>query len=135
MTGVQTCALPIYRDELLERVHVRPGVHRERRAENHPHRPDGAQEQSAHRMDDPHGGADAFRPAHGGPFSDLSKTIYSRHNLAAAADKDRDPLPRIVIIIDELADLMTEAPSQVEESICRLAQKARAAGMHLIVAT
>ncbi len=57
------------------------------------------------------------------------------YNRAAAADKDRDPLPRIVIIIDELADLMTEAPSQVEESICRLAQKARAAGMHLIVAT
>ncbi len=44
-------------------------------------------------------------------------------------------LPQIVIIIDELADLMMEAPSQVEESICRLAQKARAAGMHLLVAT
>lgn len=43
--------------------------------------------------------------------------------------------PEIVIIIDELADLMMAAPSQVEESICRLAQKARAAGMHLIVAT
>lgn len=44
-------------------------------------------------------------------------------------------MPQIVIIIDELADLMMEAPSQVEESICRLAQKARAAGMHLLVAT
>ena len=44
-------------------------------------------------------------------------------------------LPQIVIIIDELADLMMAAPSQVEESICRLAQMARAAGMHLIVAT
>ncbi|MEG0829077.1 MAG: DNA translocase FtsK [Anaerovoracaceae bacterium] len=43
--------------------------------------------------------------------------------------------PQVVIIIDELADLMMAAPSQVEESICRLAQKARAAGMHLIVAT
>lgn len=44
-------------------------------------------------------------------------------------------LPQIIIIIDELADLMIAAPSQVEESICRLAQMARAAGMHLIVAT
>ena len=44
-------------------------------------------------------------------------------------------MPQVVIIIDELADLMMAAPSQVEESICRLAQKARAAGMHLIVAT
>lgn len=46
-----------------------------------------------------------------------------------------DVLPQIVIIIDELADLMMAAPSQVEEAICRLAQMARAAGMHLVVAT
>ena len=45
------------------------------------------------------------------------------------------PMPQIVIIIDELADLMMVSSSQVEESICRLAQKARAAGMHIIVAT
>jgi S-DNA-T family DNA segregation ATPase FtsK/SpoIIIE len=44
-------------------------------------------------------------------------------------------LPQIVIIIDELADLMMACKGEVEESICRLAQKARAAGIHLIVAT
>ncbi len=49
--------------------------------------------------------------------------------------EEEQVMPQIVIIIDELADLMMAAPSQVEESICRLAQMARAAGMHLIVAT
>lgn len=52
-----------------------------------------------------------------------------------AATSDSDPLAQIVIIIDELADLMMAAPSDVEESICRLAQMARAAGLHLIIAT
>ena len=46
-----------------------------------------------------------------------------------------DKLPQIVIIIDELSDLMMVAPKEIEDSICRLAQMARAAGMHLIIAT
>ena len=44
-------------------------------------------------------------------------------------------MPQIVIIIDELSDLMMAAPNEVEDAICRLAQMARAAGMHLVVAT
>lgn len=58
-----------------------------------------------------------------------------RHKKKVRDDEVMEPMPQVVILIDELADLMMAAPSQVEESICRLAQKARAAGMHLIVAT
>ena len=48
---------------------------------------------------------------------------------------EREPLPRIVIIVDELADLMMTSKNEVENAICRLAQLARAAGIHLIIAT
>lgn len=57
------------------------------------------------------------------------------YNRLAATRDDLQPMPQIVIIIDELADLMMAAPNEVEDSICRLAQMARAAGMHLVIAT
>jgi S-DNA-T family DNA segregation ATPase FtsK/SpoIIIE len=54
---------------------------------------------------------------------------------AAAGDRGEPTLPYLVVIIDELADLMMTAPEQVEQQICRLAQKARATGIHLVLAT
>lgn len=57
------------------------------------------------------------------------------YNEAIKMYEEREALPHIVIIIDELADLMMMARDDVESSICRLAQKARAAGMHLIIGT
>lgn len=59
----------------------------------------------------------------------------AQYNAAIADDPLKEKLPQVVIIIDELADLMMSAPDDVETSICRLAQKARAAGMHLIIGT
>lgn len=57
------------------------------------------------------------------------------YNELAEKDEEMEKLPRIVILIDEFADLMMAAPSEVEDSVCRLAQMARAAGMHLVIAT
>ena len=57
------------------------------------------------------------------------------YNKAIANDPNKEKLPQIVIVIDELADLMMTASNEVETSICRIAQKARAAGMHLIIGT
>ncbi len=57
------------------------------------------------------------------------------YNKLTKDDPDYEFMNRIVIIIDELADFMMTAPDEVEDSICRIAQKARAAGMHLIIGT
>ena len=57
------------------------------------------------------------------------------YNSALEEEGEGQKLPQIVIIIDELSDLMMVSPKDVEDSICRLAQMARAAGMHLVIAT
>ncbi len=57
------------------------------------------------------------------------------YNKLAASDPNISPMPQVVIIIDELADLMMVAAKEVENAIVRIAQKARAAGMHLVIAT
>ena len=57
------------------------------------------------------------------------------YNKLAKNDPEMLPMTQYVIIIDELADLMMVSPGEVEDSICRLAQMARAAGMHLVIAT
>ncbi len=64
-----------------------------------------------------------------------ARDIDGYNRILKMDDPDAIPLPRLVIIIDELADLMMSAPTEIETSIVRLAQKARAAGIHLIVGT
>ena len=68
-------------------------------------------------------------------FAEKGVRDLKGYNSAVEKDGEVGKLPQIVIIIDELADLMMVAAKEVEESICRLAQKARAAGMHLVIAT
>lgn len=57
------------------------------------------------------------------------------YNKYVSKHEDMDFMPKIVIFIDEFADLMMAAPKEVEDSVCRLAQMARAVGMHLVIAT
>ena len=68
-------------------------------------------------------------------FADNGVRDLADYNKKIQSQPDGQTLPQIVIAIDELADLMMTASKEVEDAICRLAQKARAAGMHLIIAT
>ena len=68
-------------------------------------------------------------------FSEKGVKKLSEYNDLAANDPELKKLPTVVVVIDELADLMLVAAKEVEESICRVAQMGRAAGMHLVIAT
>ena len=68
-------------------------------------------------------------------FADEGANDIKSFNAKAKETEGIAPIPQIVIIIDELSDLMMAAPKEVEDSIMRLAQMGRAAGMHLIIAT
>lgn len=62
-----------------------------------------------------------------------ARNLEAYNEMMASRGKER--LPRIVVLIDELADLMMHAPDEIERSICRIAQLARATGIHLVIAT
>ncbi len=68
-------------------------------------------------------------------FAEKGVRDLKGYNKLIEKEGNQGKLPQIVIIVDELADLMMVAAKDVEEAICRLAQKARAAGMHLVIAT
>ena len=68
-------------------------------------------------------------------FSENNVRDIKGYNELSKMDPDKKPMPHIVIFIDEFADLMMAAAKDVEDSVCRLAQMARAAGMHLVIAT
>ncbi len=68
-------------------------------------------------------------------FSKSGTRNIEGYNTMLVEKKEGAPLPYIVVIVDELADLMMVAANDVEDAICRLAQMARAAGIHLIIAT
>ena len=68
-------------------------------------------------------------------FADTKVRDIGGYNDLARRKGEFKPLPLILIVIDELADLMMAAANEVEDSICRLAQMARAAGMHMVIAT
>lgn len=63
------------------------------------------------------------------------RDIHRFNSKVVDSGRTNEKMPSIVIVIDELADLMMIAPQDVEDSICRIAQKARACGMHLLIAT
>ena len=66
-------------------------------------------------------------------FADKGVRDIEGYNMAVEDPEER--LPQMLVIIDELADLMMVAPAEVEDAVCRLAQMARAAGIHLVIAT
>ncbi len=68
-------------------------------------------------------------------FADNNVRDISGFNAMAKGMDELEHMPHILIVIDELSDLMMAAPSEVEDAICRLAQMARAAGMHLVIGT